>query len=1219
MKSRVLLFSLFCIIFVSSASFSAEINVGGPAGDYTTIQEAVNAADPGDTINVAAGTFNENVTIDKTITLNGAGRNLAFVTASNPDYDVFKIMAANVIINGFNISGASGTNMAGINLANNSGASNCNISQNEISGSYFGIYIGVTNNYCVFDNNNLHNNSTGIYGNRCSNSTISNNTVQNGITLINESINNLIQNNTVIGSGIILRLSCSNNTIVNNTLANGYGINLNIMGAEYADTANLIYHNNLIGTSSQVTDYNPADNMYYNQGLLEGNYWSNYAGIDDGSGIDKHAIAGDGIGDTLFPHPGANFDSYPYTTRIPVANAGPDQSAQINQSVNFDGSGSSDSDGTIVLYNWDFGDGTTGSGITASNSYSTAGTYTVTLTITDNEGATNSDVCQIVVNRIINVGPGGDFTTIQEAVNTAYPGDIINVAAGTYNENVTINKTLTLTGAGTNQTYVTASNPNDDVFKVTAGNIKIGGFNINGASGTNMAGINLTNSSGASNCNISQNEISENYFGIYIGVTNNNCVFDNNNLHNNSTGIYGNRCSNSTVSNNTVQNGIILINSSTNNMIKSNTVIGSGIILRLSCSNNRIVKNTLYGNGINLNIMWPDYPDIDNLIYHNNLIDTTSQPQITDPNPADNMYYHPGRLEGNYWSNYAGIDDGSGTGKHAIAGDGIGDTLIPHPGANFDSYPYTTSIPVANAGPDQSVHAGLTVNFDGSGSSDLQGTIVSYSWDFGDGTTESGVTASHIYNAAGTYTVTLTVTDNEGATGSDVSQVHVNNNPPLAIAGGNKSGSRIAPVNFDGSASFDTDGTIVSYLWDFGDGASASGAVVNHIYSSLGTFTATLTVTDNNGAATSDYCAVAIPNLPPVANAGPDQTVEYQDMSTYVTFDGSGSTDDGGILSWSYNWNFGDGTTGTGVIITHYYDAPGNYTVTLSVLDNNYVSDTDTCQVKIFQYPIVSQLNVNPASGEAPLSVNFTAVAFDFDGSIVSYEWDFDGNGIYDTTTTNNTVSYIYNTAGNYTAKVKVTDNDGFTAENITYITVIQPNQPPVLDPIGNKSGDENQLLQFTISGSDPDGGAVSYSASNLPSGAVFDTTTGTFTWTPSFSQAGTYNVTFIVSDGFLTDSELIMITINNIPDLPIAAPSNLKAVRNTSTNYVTLTWNDNSGNESGFKIERKISRTWSQIATVGANIKTYVDINGRKGYIYRVRAYNPDGNSPYSNTAKSN
>jgi hypothetical protein len=130
--------------------------------------------------------------------------------------------------------------------------------------------------------------------------------------------------------------------------------------------------------------------------------------------------------------------------------------------------------------------------------------------------------------------------------------------------------------------------------------------------------------------------------------------------------------------------------------------------------------------------------------------------------------------------------------------------------------------------------------------------------------------------------------------------------------------------------------------------------------------------------------------------------------------------------------------------------------------------------------------------------------------------------------------------AGTYSnVRFEVTDGSLTDSENIT-ITVTTPgaNQPPVLNPIGNMTVDEGELLQFAISATDPDGDTLTYSASNLPSGASFDTQTQTFSWTPGTGQAGTYsNVHFEVTDGSLTDSEDITITVassGSQPSLPL-------------------------------------------------------------------------------------
>ncbi|MCP5049202.1 MAG: PKD domain-containing protein, partial [bacterium] len=151
-----------------------------------------------------------------------------------------------------------------------------------------------------------------------------------------------------------------------------------------------------------------------------------------------------------------------------------------------------------------------------------------------------------------------------------------------------------------------------------------------------------------------------------------------------------------------------------------------------------------------------------------------------------------------------------------------------------------------------SPESGEDVTFDGSGSSDGDGDIRTYTWDFGDGTTGTGETASHTYTADTTtpFTVTLTVTDDLGGTGVTTRDVTVlgTNVPPVASF----TFSPAAPttgttVFFNASSSTDEDGSIASYSWDFGNGSSTGGVSPSISYGTAGTYTVTLTVTDDRG------------------------------------------------------------------------------------------------------------------------------------------------------------------------------------------------------------------------------------------------------------------------------------------------------------------------------------------------------------------------------------
>ena len=154
---------------------------------------------------------------------------------------------------------------------------------------------------------------------------------------------------------------------------------------------------------------------------------------------------------------------------------------------------------------------------------------------------------------------------------------------------------------------------------------------------------------------------------------------------------------------------------------------------------------------------------------------------------------------------------------------------------------------------------GQPVSFLGSGS-DADGTIASYSWSFGDGSPAgAGATPSHVYAQPGTYTVTLTVTDNGGQTGSSSSSVVVDEAPTAHFVVTTAHPASGVPVHFNGSSSHDADGSITSYSWSFGDGsAGGSGVTPTHRYRRKGTYAVKLTVTDSSGFATSTTGSVKV-------------------------------------------------------------------------------------------------------------------------------------------------------------------------------------------------------------------------------------------------------------------------------------------------------------------------------------------------------------------------
>ena len=247
------------------------------------------------------------------------------------------------------------------------------------------------------------------------------------------------------------------------------------------------------------------------------------------------------------------------------------------------------------------------------------------------------------------------------------------------------------------------------------------------------------------------------------------------------------------------------------------------------------------------------------------------------------------------------------------------------------------------------VLTGEVIRFNASTSYDSDGVIVSYFWNFGDGTNASDVIVDHQYADDGTYTVTLTVTDNDDLTDSDTATKIVENRPPVAFFTQSVADIKTnKSTRFDASSSYDPDGTIESYFWDFGDGTNATGVEVTHAYDGDGSYMVTLTVTDDDGATDSKTITKTVLNRQPVALFAANAT--EVNGGKVIQFNASESYDpDGHIVK--YFWDFGDGTNETGMIVDHAYDEAGNYTVTLTVTDDDGATDSDTRKITVSTLP----------------------------------------------------------------------------------------------------------------------------------------------------------------------------------------------------------------------------------------------------------------------------
>ena len=262
--------------------------------------------------------------------------------------------------------------------------------------------------------------------------------------------------------------------------------------------------------------------------------------------------------------------------------------------------------------------------------------------------------------------------------------------------------------------------------------------------------------------------------------------------------------------------------------------------------------------------------------------------------------------------------------------------------------------------------APLTVTLDGSRSSDSDGSVRAFSWAYSDGAAgATGATTSRTFASPGNFVVTLTVTDNDGATGSATQTISVAANvaPTAAITATPTSGKAPLTVAFNGSGSADPDGTITGYAWTFGDGGTATGATPAYTYTTPGTYTARLTVTDNNSALGSTTTVITVAaNALPTASFTATPTTGRAPLP--VAFDGRASADPDGTIG-SYQWDFGDGQVGTGATTSHTYSAGGTFNARLTVTDNEGGTGTTTRTITVSAPVGNVRVTVQDANGVA--------------------------------------------------------------------------------------------------------------------------------------------------------------------------------------------------------------------------------------------------------------
>ncbi len=213
--------------------------------------------------------------------------------------------------------------------------------------------------------------------------------------------------------------------------------------------------------------------------------------------------------------------------------------------------------------------------------------------------------------------------------------------------------------------------------------------------------------------------------------------------------------------------------------------------------------------------------------------------------------------------------------------------------------------------------------------------------------------------------------------------------------------------------------------------------------------------------------------------------------------------------------------------------------------------------------PILSAIGNKSILESATL--NFTVSATDADGETLTYSAGGLPTGAsFNSSTRAFSWTPASNQSGSYSVTFTVNDGSASDAETIN-ITVTNVNQPPVLDPIGAQSLAEGDSYNLIISASDPDNNPLTYSASNLPSGAVFIPSTRSFSWIPGNDQAGTYQVLFSTSDGSLSDSENVTFTVGNGNEAPVLTSIGSQTIGESSLLSFVITASDVNGDSLSY------------------------------------------------------